>query len=163
KTAEWKPGEQGDGSRGRGIGFCRYKNLGSYVAIIAEVAIAEEVRVTRAWAAVDVGQIINPDGVKNQIEGGIIQATSWTLKEQVRYDRERVVSRDWESYPVLTFAEAPLVHVELIDRPDYPPVGAGEGAQGPMAAAIANAIYNAMGVRLRDMPFTRDRLISAMV
>jgi nicotinate dehydrogenase subunit B len=163
KAAGWKAGEQGDGTRGRGIGFCRYKNLGSYVAIIAEVAVAEEVRVTQAWAAVDVGQIINPDGVKNQIEGGIIQATSWTLKEKVRYDREQVVSRDWESYPVLTFAEAPLVHVHLIDRPDHPPVGAGEGAQGPMAAAIANAIYNAMGVRLRDMPFTRDRLISAMV
>ena len=163
QAAQWKTGEQGDGTRGRGIGFCRYKNLGSYVAIIAEVEIAEAVRVTQAWAAVDVGQVINPDGVKNQIEGGIIQATSWTLKEQVRYDREQVTSRDWESYPVLTFKEAPLVHVHLIDRPDYPPVGAGEGAQGPMAAAIANAIYNAMGVRLRDMPFTRDRLISAMV
>jgi nicotinate dehydrogenase subunit B len=163
RAAEWKPREQGDGTRGRGIGFARYKNLGSYVAIIAEVAIVEEVRVTRAWAAVDVGQVINPDGVKNQIEGGMIQAASWTLKEQVRYDREQVTSRDWESYPVLTFREAPLVHVELIDRPDYPPVGAGEGAQGPMAAAIANAIFNAMGVRLRDMPFTRERLISAMV
>ncbi len=163
RAAGWRACEQGDGTRGRGIGFARYKNLGSYVAIIAEVAVAEEVRVTQAWAAVDVGQIINPDGVKNQIEGGIIQATSWTLKEQVRYDRERVLSRDWDSYPVLTFREAPLVHVELVDRPDYPPVGAGEGAQGPMAAAIANAICNAMGVRLRDMPFTRDRLISAMV
>jgi CO/xanthine dehydrogenase Mo-binding subunit len=163
RAAGWRACEQGDGTRGRGIGFARYKNLGSYVAIIAEVAVAEEVRVTQAWAAVDVGQIINPDGVKNQIEGGIIQATSWTLKEQVRYDRERVFTLDWDSYPVLTFREAPLVHVELVDRPDYPPVGAGEGAQGPMAAAIANAICNAMGVRLRDMPFTRDRLISAMV
>lgn len=163
RAAGWRAGEEGDGTRGRGIGFARYKNLGSYVAIVAEVAIAEEVTVTQAWAAVDVGQIINPDGVKNQIEGGMVQATSWTLKECVRYDREQVTSRDWESYPVLTFREAPLVHVELIDRPDYPPVGAGEGAQGPMAAAIANAIHNAMGVRLRDMPFTRDRLISAMV
>ncbi len=163
RAARWQPREQGDGTRGRGIGFCRYKNLGSYVAIIAEVAVAEEVRVTQAWAAVDVGQIINPDGVKNQIEGGMIQAASWTLKEQVRYDREQVTSRDWDSYPVLTFREAPLAHVQLIDRPDCPPVGAGEGAQGPMAAAIANAIYNAMGVRLRDMPFTRERLISAMV
>jgi len=163
KAANWKAGEQGDGTRGRGIGFCRYKNLGSYVAIIAEVAVAEEVRVAQAWAAVDVGQVINPDGVKNQIEGGIVQATSWTLKERVRYDHEQVTSRDWDGYPVLTFVEAPLVHVQIIDRPDCPPVGAGEGAQGPMAAAIANAIYNAMGVRLRDMPFTRDRLIAAMV
>lgn len=163
RAAGWQPNEQGDGTRGRGIGFAKYKNLGSYVAVIAEVAIAEEVRVTRMWAAVDVGQIINPDGVKNQIEGGIIQAASWTLKERVTYDREQVTSRDWDSYPVLTFAEAPLVHVELIDRPDHPSVGAGEGAQGPTAAAIGNAIYNALGVRLRDMPFTRDRLIAAMV
>jgi CO/xanthine dehydrogenase Mo-binding subunit len=163
KAAGWKASEQGDGTRGRGFAFSRYKNLGSYVAIVAEVAVAEEVRVTRAWAAVDVGQVINPDGVKNQIEGGMVQATSWTLKEQVRYDRSQVLSRDWDSYPVLTFREVPQIEVAILDRPDHPPVGAGEGAQGPMAAAIANAIYNAMGVRLRDMPFTRERLISAMV
>ena len=163
KAAAWLPNEKGDGTRGRGIGFAKYKNLGSYVAVIAEVAVAEDVRVTRMWAAVDVGQIINPDGVRNQIEGGIIQAASWTLKEQVTYDREQVTSRDWDGYPVLTFPEAPSVHVELIERPDHPPVGAGEGAQGPTAAAIGNAVYTALGVRLRDMPFTRDRLIAAMV
>jgi CO/xanthine dehydrogenase Mo-binding subunit len=161
-AAQWRRSERGDGTRGRGIGFARYKNLGSYVAVIAEVAVAEEVRVTRAWAAVDVGQIINPDGVKNQTEGGIIQATSWTLKERVAYDRDGVTSRDWLGYPVLTFREAPEVFVTRVDRPDHPPVGAGEGAQGPTAAAIGNAIYNAMGVRLRDMPFTRERLIAAM-
>ena len=163
RSAGWRAGERGDGARGRGVAFAKYKNLGSYVAVIAAVEIAEDVRVTEVWSAVDVGQIINPDGVKNQIEGGIVQAVSWTLKEQVTYDREQVTSRDWDSYPVLTFREVPRVHVELIHRPDTPPVGAGEGAQGPVAAAIANAIANAMDVRLRDMPFTRERLIAAMV
>ena len=118
-------------------------------------------RVTRAWAAVDVGQVINPDGVVNQIEGGIVQAISWTLKERVAYDSHGVTSRNWDDYPILTFAEVPEVEVALIDRPELPPLGAGEGMPGPTAAAIGNAIYNAMKVRLRDMPFTRERLIAA--
>ena len=119
-------------------------------------------KVERAWAAVDVGQVINPDGVVNQIEGGIVQTISWTLKERVAFDRDRVTSRNWDDYPILTFAEVPEVKVALIDRPELPPLGAGEGAQGPTAAAIGNACYNALGVRVRDMPFTRERLISAL-
>ena len=163
EMAGWRPKEQGDGERGRGVGFARYKNLGCYVAVIVEVAVAETVRVQRAWSAVDVGQVINPDGVINQIEGGIVQTVSWTLKERIAYDREGVTSRNWIDYPILTFSEVPDVEVALLDRPELPPLGAGEGAQGPTAAAIGNACYNAMKVRLRDMPFTRERLISALV
>ena len=163
RKAGWKAGERGDGTSGRGIAFARYKNLGSYVAVIAEVLLAEDVRVKRLWAAVDVGQVINPDGVINQIEGGMIQAASWTLREQVKHDCRSVLTRTWGDYPILTFNEAPDVDVTLIDRPEAPPLGAGEGAQGPTSAAIANAICHAAGIRLRDMPFTRETLIQAMV
>jgi nicotinate dehydrogenase subunit B len=162
QQAGWRSREKGDGTRGRGIGFARYKNLGCYVAVIVEIEAGNEVRVIEAHAAVDVGQAINPDGIINQIEGGIIQTVSWTLKEQIVFDRERVTTRTWEDYPILTFAEAPAVNVKLINRPGEPPLGAGEGTQGPTAGAIANAIHNALGVRLRDMPFTRDRLIAAL-
>jgi CO/xanthine dehydrogenase Mo-binding subunit len=160
--AGWRSRERGDGARGRGIGFARYKNLGCYVAVIVEVEAEDALRVKRAWCAIDAGQTINSDGIINQTEGGIIQTVSWTLKEQINFDRERVMTRTWDDYPILTFAEAPEVEVALIDRPDEPPLGAGEGAQGPTGAAIANAACNALGVRLRDMPFTRDRLIAAI-
>ncbi|HZN25163.1 MAG TPA: molybdopterin cofactor-binding domain-containing protein [Burkholderiales bacterium] len=163
EIAGWRSREQGNGERGRGVGFARYKNLGCYVAVIAEVRVGDTVQVPRVWCAVDVGQVINSDGVVNQIEGGIVQTISWTLKERVGYDREGVTSRNWDDYPILTFPEVPDVQVALIDRPETPPLGAGEGTQGPTAAAIGNAIYNAMKVRLRDMPFTRERLIAALV
>jgi CO/xanthine dehydrogenase Mo-binding subunit len=130
--------------------------------VIVEVAVAETVLVRRAWSAVDVGQVISADGVVNQIEGGIVQTVSWTLKERITYDRETITSRNWDDYPILTFPEVPAMSVEIIDRPELPPLGAGEGTQGPTAAAIGNAVYNALKVRLRDMPFTRERLISAM-
>jgi CO/xanthine dehydrogenase Mo-binding subunit len=162
KMANWQPGEKGDGERGRGIGFARYKNLAAYFAVIAAVEVAETARVTRVWAAVDLGQVINPDGAINQIEGGIIQTVSWTLKERVDFDRHGVTTRTWEDYPILTFPEAPEVEVALISRPEAPPVGVGEGTQGPVSAAIANAIHNALGVRLRDMPFTRERIVAAL-
>jgi CO/xanthine dehydrogenase Mo-binding subunit len=162
ELAGWRSKEQGNGERGRGIGFARYKNLGNYAAVIVEVAVAEEARVTRVWTAVDVGQVINSDGVVNQVEGGVVQAISWTLKERVAYDSRGVTNRNWTDYPILGFAEVPDVKVALIDRPELPPLGAGEGMPGPTAAAISNAIYNAMKVRLRDMPFTRERLIAAL-
>ncbi len=162
QMAKWKPNEKGDGERGRGIGFARYKNLAAYVAVIAEVHIAEDVRVTKLWGAVDVGQAINPDGVINQIEGGMIQSASWTLKERVDFDKVGVTTRNWLDYPILSFVEVPEVEVALINRPEAPPVGAGEGTQGPVSGAIGNAIYNAIGARLRDMPFTRDRIVAAL-
>jgi CO/xanthine dehydrogenase Mo-binding subunit len=160
--AGWRAGEKGDGVRGRGVAFARYKNMACYAAVVAEVQIAGEITISRAWAAVDAGLAINPDGLVNQTQGGIIQAASWTLKEQVRYEPERIVTRGWDSYPILTFDEAPQIEVAVIDRPDMPPLGAGEAVQGPTAAAIANAVHNAIGVRLRDMPFTRERVLAAL-
>ena len=160
--AGWRKGEKGDGTRGRGIGFARYKNGACYVAVIVEVEAGNEISVRRAWAAIDAGLVINPDGLINQTEGGIIQTVSWALKEAVRYDRSRILTSNWDDYPILTFEEAPQVEVTLVNRPELPPLGAGEGAQGPTAAAIANGIHNAMGIRLRDMPFTRDRVLAAL-
>jgi len=162
QMAKWQPNEKGDGERGRGIAFARYKNLAAYIAVIAEVHIAEDVRVTKMWGAVDVGQAINPDGVINQIEGGMIQSASWTLKERVDFDKVGVTTRNWLDYPILSFVEVPEIEVALINRPEAPPVGAGEGTQGPVSGAIGNAIYNAIGARLRDMPFTRDRIVAAL-
>jgi CO/xanthine dehydrogenase Mo-binding subunit len=112
--------------------------------------------------AVDVGLVINPDGVINQIEGGAIQSTSWTLKEQVKLDARGITSLGWEEYPVLKFSEVPAVEVELIDRPELPCVGAGEAAQGPTGAAIANAVAHALGLRVRELPLTPERVIAAI-
>ncbi|MEO5701922.1 MAG: molybdopterin cofactor-binding domain-containing protein, partial [Casimicrobiaceae bacterium] len=116
----------------------------------------------RLVIAVDVGRVINPDGVANQIEGGAIQAAGWTLREAVRFDRTRIASVDWESYPVLRFEDVPEVSVELIDRLDLPSVGAGEASMGPTAGAIANAVADALGVRFRALPLTADRLRAAI-
>src|SRR5262249_45480296 len=138
-----------------------YKNLSAYVAVVAEVEIdraSGAIHVPRAFAATDAGQIINPDGLTNQIEGGIVQSTSWTLHEAVRFDRARITSRDWASYPILTMPEAPKVVNVLIDRPTEKALGAGEASQGPAVAAIANAFAHATGKRLRDLPFSAERV-----
>jgi CO/xanthine dehydrogenase Mo-binding subunit len=158
--AGWKPAKQP--GIGYGIGFGRYKNTGAYCAAVAEIESAENIRVRKLTLAVDVGEAINPDGVINQIEGGAIQATSWVLKERVRFDRQRITSTGWTEYPILRFSEVPDVEVELIQRPEIDPVGAGEAAHGPVTSAIANAVFDALGVRVRDLPITRDRIIAAM-
>jgi CO/xanthine dehydrogenase Mo-binding subunit len=158
--AKWKPAKQP--GIGHGMGFGRYKNTGAYCAVIAEIEGAEEISVRKLILAVDVGEAINPDGVINQIEGGAIQATSWVLKERVRFDRQRITSTSWTEYPILRFSEVPDVEVEVIQHPDIDPVGAGEAAHGPVTAAIANAVFDALGVRVRDLPITRDRIIAAM-
>jgi nicotinate dehydrogenase subunit B len=160
KRANWKPAKQ-DGV-GYGIGFSRYKNTGAYCAAVAEVEVGENIKVRKLTLAVDVGEAINPDGVVNQIEGGAIQCTSWVLKERVRFDTTRITSNSWTEYPILRFSEVPDVEVEVISRPEIDPVGAGEAAHGPVTAAIANAVFDALGVRLRELPITRDRLIAAM-
>lgn len=160
KRANWKPARR-DGT-GYGLGFARYKNTGAYCAVIAQVEGAEDISVKRLTIAVDVGEAINPDGVINQIEGGAIQATSWVLKEQVRFDQQHITSNSWTDYPILRFSEVPEVHVEVMSRPDMDPVGAGEAAHGPVTAAIANAVFDALGVRVRNLPITRERLIAAM-
>ncbi len=150
--------------RALGIGFARYKNRAAYAAVVAQVDVAEEIRVTRVWCAADAGLVVNPDGAINQLEGGILQATSWVLKEQVRLDHSGVAGRDWDNYPVLRFADAPEVTVELVEpASDNPPLGVGEATVGPTAAAIGNAVARALGARLRDLPLTRDRVMAALL
>jgi CO/xanthine dehydrogenase Mo-binding subunit len=161
QRAGWRPNARASGGAGRGFAFSRYKNLGCYVATVADVDVDRKtgrVRVGKVVAAVDAGQIVNPDGVVNQIEGGIIQSASWTLKEAVRFDRTRVLTRSWTEYPILRFDEVPEVTVVLLDRPSERFLGVGEGSQGPAAAAIGNAIAHATGKRLRALPFTPDRV-----
>ncbi|MDC0711340.1 molybdopterin-dependent oxidoreductase [Stigmatella sp. ncwal1] len=146
---------------GRGIGFARYKNLASYCAVCLEVFIepdSQRVRVVRAVLAADAGEVVNPDGIRNQLEGGLIQSLSWSLKEAVQHDGRRILSRDWSSYPILTFSEVPPVELELIDHPGEPFLGAGEASQGPTAAALANAVFDATGLRVRELPLTPQRL-----
>ena len=150
------------GSRGMGLGFARYSNEASYAAVVVEVDVGETIKVVKAVAAVDCGRTISPDGVANQVEGGIVQAVSWVLKEQVRFDRSRITTRSWDDYPILRFSEAPLVEVTIIDRPDQPSLGMGEAVAGPTAAAIANAVFDAIGVRVRDLPLTRERMMMAI-
>jgi nicotinate dehydrogenase subunit B len=152
----------GSDTLGHGIGFARYKNSSAYCAVVAEVEAVHEVRVRRLTVAVDAGLVINPDGAVNQIEGGAIQATSWTTKERVRFDRLTVTSDTWETYPILRFSEVPAVDVELMAGDGDPPLGVGECAQGPTAAAIANAVCDALGVRVRSLPLTPDQIVAAM-
>jgi CO/xanthine dehydrogenase Mo-binding subunit len=165
QRAGWQPRAQADGSRGRGFAFARYKNLACYVALVADVSVdraSGKVRVTRALAAVDAGQIVNPDGVINQIEGGIIQSTSWTLLEALNFDRTRVTTQSWADYPIIHFEDVPQVEVVLLNRPQERFLGVGEGSQGPTAAAIANAVAHATGKRLRALPFTAERVRQAL-
>lgn len=161
KRAGWSSWKKRDGT-GHGIGFARYKGAGAYCAVVAEVEGEADIRVRRLVLAVDVGEVINPDGVENQIEGGAIQATSWVLKEAVRFDRTRITSDTWETYPILRFSEVPAVEVEIIARPEEKTLGAGEAAHGPVAGAIANAVFDALGVRVRDLPITRERIVASM-
>jgi CO/xanthine dehydrogenase Mo-binding subunit len=161
QKAGWRPRIESDGTWGRGIAFAQHRNRFGYFAIVIELATDPDLRVARAVAAIDVGQAVNPDGVINQIEGGIIQSISWTLKEQVRFDARRITTRTWEDYPILTFPEVPRVEVHLITRPGEEPLGAGEAPMGPTAAAIANALHHAMGVRVRELPITREHVLAA--
>jgi CO/xanthine dehydrogenase Mo-binding subunit len=133
------------------------------MAAVAEVEVEEEVRVKRIWAAVDAGLVINPDGAINQVEGGIVQATSWTLKERLRFGGGEVVSDTWETYPILRFSEVPEIEVRLMERTGEPAVGLGEAAVGPTTAAIANAVAAALGVRLRELPLSRERIMATLL
>ena len=147
---------------GYGVGVARYKGVAGYCAAVAEVEADTDIRVRRLWLAVDVGRVINPDGVSNQVEGGAVQSASWTLREQVRFDRDRITSAGWDSYPILRFTEVPEVRVRIVDSPGEPETGAGEVAQGPVAGAIGNAVADAVGVRVRDLPLTRERVARAI-
>jgi nicotinate dehydrogenase subunit B len=162
----WRKGQQAPPDRGFGFAFARYKNLAAYCAIASEVEVNSETgrpRLVRAVAAVDSGQVVNPDGLTNQIEGAIMQSMSWTLYESVSFDDTRITSIDWQTYPILRFDSVPeSVEVHIINRPGLPFLGSGETGQGPAAASIANAIANATGKRLRDLPLTRRRIKDAI-
>jgi nicotinate dehydrogenase subunit B len=158
--AGWTQGKRGDGRNGRGLAFCRYKSIGMYAAAVVDVEVDRKtgvIRVPRVVMAADIGFVVNPDGAKNQLEGGIIQAISLTLKEQVAFDRREITSRDWSGYPILTFPEVPSIELFLMDRSD-PWLGAGEGSLPPASAALANAFAHATGRRLRELPMTPERV-----
>jgi nicotinate dehydrogenase subunit B len=159
--AGWDTRRHRDGT-GYGVGVARYSGNAGYCAAVAQVQADTGVRVRRLWLAVDVGRVINPDGVINQVEGGAVQSASWTLAEQVTFDRDQITSAGWDSYPILRFTEVPEVSVRVMDAPGEAEVGAGEVAQGPVAGAIANAVADAAGVRVRDLPLTRDRVARAI-
>ena len=159
--AGWDTRVRGDGI-GYGAGVARYSGNAGYCAAVAEVAAGTGIAVRRLWLAVDVGRVINPDGVINQVEGGAVQSASWTLREQVRFDRDQVTSAGWDSYPILRFTDTPQVMVRVMDAPGEAEVGAGEVAQGPVAGAIANAVADAAGVRVRDLPLTRENVARAI-
>ena len=151
-------------ARGRGIAYVKYENVRTYCAGVAEVEVNRQtgaIRCTRFYVAHDCGQIINPDGVRAQIEGQIIQTTSRTLKEELKWNRSRVTSVDWASYPILKFPDVPEVHMELINRPGDPPWGVGEPAACLPPPAISNAVFDAIGVRLRSVPFTAPKVMAA--
>ena len=169
KAAEafgWRKEQQAPSGRGYGFAFARYKNLAAYCAVATEMEVDIETgrpRLVRAVAAVDSGQVVSPDGLTNQIEGAIVQSMSWTLYESVTFDDTRVTSIDWQTYPILRFNAVPeSIEVHIIDRPGQPFLGSGETGQGPAAASIANAIANATGKRLRDLPLTQQRIRAAM-
>ncbi len=150
---------------GRGLGFAQYENSMAYVAAVVELDVnprTAAVRLHRAWIAADAGEVIDPDGLVNQLEGGFVQAASWTLLEQVRLDARGVASRDWESYPILRFSQIPEIETRLLDHPGLPPLGAGEASCGPAVAAIANAFFQHTGARVRDLPLDPPRVRAAM-
>ena len=165
--ARWNAKAPGGTGHGRGIAFARYKNRAAYSAVVVELDVDEEIRLGHVWCATDAGLVVNPDGAINQLEGGIIQAASWVLKEQVRFDVNEknlgVSSFDWETYPVLKFSEVPEIDVELINSKDEVPLGVGEATAGPTAAAIGNAVSHALGARIRDLPLTRERIMATLL
>jgi CO/xanthine dehydrogenase Mo-binding subunit len=165
RTSPNPQARQGGLLTGRGIAYMRYKQNENYVAMVMDVAVdpaSGRIAVRRVVCAHDCGLIVNPDALRNQIEGCIVQTLSRALHEEVTFDAARVTSVDWATYPVLTFPEAPAIDVILIDRPEQPLLGAGEAAAAPVAGALANAVFDATGVRLRTAPFTRERVKAAL-
>jgi len=164
EKAGWGQQERED-SHGQGMAFAQYKNRQCYAAIVVDLNVdrsSGQINLERVVIAADAGQIVNPDGLSNQLEGSFIQAASWTLNEQVTFNQSGITSRDWDSYPILRFPQAPLIETVLLNRPGLPFLGSGEAAQGPTPAAIANAVYDAVGVRLREIPFSPERVRAAI-
>jgi hypothetical protein len=152
---------------GLGIAYARYKSKGAYCAVVAEVEVTHQVNVRHLWVVADIGEIIQADGAVSQLEGGAVQSTSWALKEQAHWDSSHITSTHWDAYPLLRFSEVPEVHVHLMPGNSQngqwlnPPLGAGEATQGPTTAAIANAVFHAVGVRVRQLPLSPDNLAKA--
>ena len=163
KMSAWKAGVPAGSGRGRGIGVARYKDRAAYAAVVVELEVDEAIKLNRMWCAADAGLVVNPDGAINQLEGGMIQSASWTLKEQVQLATAGISSRDWETYPVLRFSEVPEIAVELIASDSDVPLGVGEATAGPTAAAIGNAVAHALGTRIRDLPLTRERIMATLL
>jgi CO/xanthine dehydrogenase Mo-binding subunit len=160
-----RPRVEGAQLVGTGVGLSKYKNSDSHVAVVARVAVdvpTGQVRVLGMWSATEAGRAVNPDGILNQIDGGIVQAASWTLMEEGRWDSRRMTTEDFASYPIIDFSHTPPVHSVLIDRPDLPSLGVGEGSQAPAGAAIANAILDATGRHVPEIPFTPERMLAAL-
>lgn len=158
RMASWSQRQEAGSGAGLGIGFGRYKNRAAYCAVVALVRVEEKVHVERVWAVVDAGAVVNPDGLVNQIEGGIVQSLSWTLKEMLSWDASGITCDGWERYPILAFDEVPSIEVTVIGPQDAPSLGIGEVAAGPTAAALGNAVAHALGLRARHLPLTPDRL-----
>ena len=155
----------GDIARGRGFSYVHYKHNETFVAMGMDVAVNRrtgQIAVEKVWCAHDCGQIINPDGVRAQVEGSIIQTLSRTLLEEVKFDRTRVTSANWTSYPILRFDQVPKIEIELLDRPNDPPLGAGEAACSCVPAAVGNGVFDALGVRLRTIPMVPQRVLAAL-
>jgi CO/xanthine dehydrogenase Mo-binding subunit len=146
-----------------GFGFARYKNIASYAAVVVEVEVEEKVRLKRVWCAADAGLVITPDGARNQIEGGIVMGASFVLKERVRFAEGRVATASWDDYPILRFSEVPEIEIELMDAKNEPALGLGEASVGPTGAAIGNAVARVLGQRIRDLPLTRERIMSILL
>lgn len=147
--------------KGYGVAFSKYKNSASYFAVLAEMEInkaEKSFKLIKLTGVIDSGQCINPDGLKNQTEGGMVQSASWTLMESVQYDESGILSKDWSSYPIIRAKEVPEIEVHIINRPELPPMGAGEAAQGPVAAAIANAVFDGTGTRVRELPIKAEKV-----
>jgi nicotinate dehydrogenase subunit B len=160
--AGWKPDAPGGEGTGRGFAFSRYKNVGCYLAAVAFVEVTDKVHLRHVVTAVDAGEVIHRNGLLNQIEGGVVQAASWALKEDVRWTADGFGVRSWNDYPILNFSETPTIDTVVIEPDGAPALGAGEGATGPVAAAIANAINHALGVRVRDLPLTPERIATSI-
>ncbi len=163
EMASWSARDRGGQGRGLGIAFSRYKNTAAYCAAAVAVTVDEEVKLEHVWLAADAGLVINPDGIRNQLEGGAVQAASWTLKEQVRMAGPGITSLDWDSYPILRFSEVPEIDAVLVGSPHDPSLGVGECSVGPTSAAIGNAVAHALGKRIHDMPLTRERIMTALL
>jgi nicotinate dehydrogenase subunit B len=163
RQANWAQRSPAGTGFGLGLGLARYKNRAAYAAVVVALHVEETVTLSQVWCVTDAGLVINPDGARNQLEGGIVQGASWALKEQVMVDTTGVTSLNWDSYPILRFSEIPSIDVELVEANELPTLGVGECTIGPTAAAIGNAVAHALGARIRDMPLTRERITAALL